>query len=49
MLRMMIRFMLLPRTRELIMYDIVVHFIMLLYPDNPSSRNLRWQIGIAVF
>jgi hypothetical protein len=51
MLRMMIRCMLLPRMRGLIMYEIVVAFIIVSFtPDNPSSsRNLRWQIGIAVF
>ena len=49
MRRMMIRFMLLLRTRGLIMYGIVVAFIIFYIPNIPSSRNLRWQIGIVVF
>ena len=48
MLRMMIRFMLLLRMRGLIMYDMLC-ISRVLYSDNASSRNLRWQIGIVVF
>ena len=49
MLRMMIRFMLLLRTRGLIMY-VIYAFIMFFYILTIlSSHNLRWQIGIVVF